>query len=73
MSPLQQSQGETQVAVHPGPNGHGASGVIEPLTAVPVENVSVGLMAVAGKAGWNAVFGNTQSTVGTGKNVINGL
>ena len=43
------------------------------MTAVPVENVSVGLMAVAGKTGWNAVFGNTQSTVGTGENVINGL
>ena len=43
------------------------------MTAVTVENVSVGLMAVTGKAGWNAIFGNTQSTVGTGENVINGL
>ena len=43
------------------------------MTAVPVENVSVGLMAVTGKAGWNAIFGNTQSTVGTGENVINGF
>ena len=43
------------------------------MTAIPVENVSVGLMAVAGKTGWNAVFGNTQSAVGTGENVINGL
>ena len=58
MCPLQQSQGKAQVAIHPGPNGHGTSGVIEALTAVPVENIGVGFMTVAGQAGGDAIFGD---------------
>ena len=73
MRPLQQSQGEAQIAIHPGPNGHGTSGVIEALTAVPVENIGVGFMTVAGQAGGDAIFGDAQSTAGTGEDVINGF
>ena len=71
MSPLQQSKGQAQVAIHPGSNGHGASGVIEALTAIPVENVGIGFMTVAGQACRDAIFGDTQSTAGAWENVIN--
>ena len=73
MCPLQQSQGKAQVAIHPGPNGHGTSGVIEALSAVPVENIGIGFMTVAGQASRYAIFGDAQATAGTGKNVINGF
>ena len=56
--PLQQSQGKAQVTIHPGPNGHGASGVIEALSAVPVENIGIGFMTVAGQASRYAIFSN---------------
>ena len=73
MRPLQQSQGEAQVAIHPGPNGHGTSGVIEALSAVPVENIGIRFMTVAGQASRDAIFGDAQATAGTGENVINGF
>jgi hypothetical protein len=56
--PLQQSQGKAQVTIHPGPNCHGASGVIKALTAIPIENISIGFMTVAGQAGGDAIFGD---------------
>ena len=73
MSPLQQPQGKAQIAIHPGPYGHGASRVIEPLTAIPVKNVRIGFMTVAGQAGRYAVFGDTQSAVGAGMKMIDGF
>ena len=71
MRPLQQSQGEAQVTIHPGPNGHGTSGVIEALSAIPIENIGIGFMTVAGQASGDAIFGDAQATAGTGENVIN--
>ena len=43
------------------------------MTAIPVKNVGIGFMTVAGKAGWDTVFGDTQSSAGARKNVINGF
>ena len=43
------------------------------LTSIPIKDVGIGFMAVAGEAGRYAVFGDTQSTVGAGMEVINGL
>ena len=70
---MEQTKGKPQIAIHPGPYGHGASRVIEPLTAIPVKDVRIGFMTVAGQACRYAVFGDTQSTAGAGKNVINGF
>ena len=71
MGPLQQANGESQVAIHPGPDRHGAAWIVEALTSIPIEHFCIGFMAVAGEAGRYAVFGDTQSTVGAGMEVIN--
>ena len=71
LGPLEQAQGQPEVAIHPGAYRHGTAWVIEALSPVPVENIGVRLAAIAGQAGRYTVFGDTQSTLGSWMNVIN--
>ena len=66
LCPLQQAQCQAQIAIHPGANRHGAARIVEALTSIPIENLCIGLVAVAGQAGRYAVLGDTQSAAGAG-------
>ena len=58
LGPLEQAQGQPEVAIHPGAYRHGTAWVIEALSPVPVENVGVGFAAVARQTSRHAVFSN---------------
>ena len=73
LGPLEQAKGQAKVPIHPGADRHGAAWVIEALSPVPIENISVGFAAIAGQAGRHAVFSDAQSALGAGVNVINGF
>jgi hypothetical protein len=68
---LEQPQGEAQVAIHPGPDRHGPAWVIEALLPVPLEGISITLMAVAGQAGGHTVLGHAEATTAAWQDVIN--
>ena len=71
LGPLQQANSKSQVAIHPGADGHGAAWIVETLSPVPIKNIGVRLPTIAGEASRYAVFGDTQPTFGLGVNVIN--
>ena len=66
LGPLEQAQGQPEVAIHPGADRHGATWVIEALSPIPVEDIGVRFAAIAGQAGRYTVFGNTQSPLARG-------
>ena len=73
LSPLQQPQSQTQITIHPGADRHGPSGVVEALSPVPLEDIRIRLVTVAGQTCRDTVFGNAQSTSAARKDMINGF
>ena len=73
LGPLQQANSKSQVAIHPGADGHGAAWIVETLSPVPIKNIGVRLPTIAGEASRYAVFGDTQSAVGAGMEMIDGF
>ena len=73
LSPLQQPQSQAQIAVHPGADRHGPSWVVEALSPVPLENIRIRFVTVAGEACGDAVFGNAQSASAARESMVNGF
>ena len=71
MGPLQQANGESPVAIHPGPDRHRASWVVKTLPALPVEGIRIGFVPVAGEASGNTICGDAQATTAAGQHMIN--
>ena len=68
--PLEQPQGQAQVAFGPGPQGHRATGIVEGLAPIPEKGITVALAAVAAQAGRYAVLGHAQPAAAEGMDVI---
>ena len=71
LGPLQQPQCQAQVTIHPGTNGHGSAGIVEALTPIPVEDLGIRFVAIAGQAGRHTVFSHTQPAQRSRMDVVN--
>ena len=73
LDPLQQTKGKTEIAIHPGSDGHRPSGVVEALASVPIEGISIRFKPITRKAGWNAVGCDAHSTSALRQDMIYGF
>ena len=73
LSPLQESQSQTQISIHPGADRHGPARVVEALLSVPLEDIRIRFVTVAGEAGGDTVFSDAQPTSAARQDVINGF
>ena len=73
LGPLQQPHGKAQIAIHPGTNGHGATGVVEALTPIPIKNIGIRLRSVAGQASGHAIFGDAHASTTQGEDMVDGF
>ena len=64
--PLQQPQGQFQIPIHPGPQGHGAARIVKTLASIPIKGIAVPLVAIAGQAGWHTVLRDAQPAQAAG-------
>jgi hypothetical protein len=71
VGPLQEAQGQFQVAVYPGPNCHGPAGIVKALAPIPLEHIGIAFEAIAGEAGWHTVFCDAQAAPAARHNVVN--
>ena len=73
LGPLQQSQGKAQIAIHPGADGHGATGIVKALMSVPLKNILIRLPAIAGQASGHAIFGDAHASATQGVDMVDGF
>ena len=63
MCPLEQAQGQAQIPIHPGSDGHGASRIVKALTAVPIKHFCIGLVPIARQACRNKISGRVDLSI----------
>ena len=73
LGPLQQSQGKAQIAIHPGADGHGATGIVKALMSVPLKNILIRLATIAGQASGHAIFGDAHASTTQGEDMVDGF
>ena len=70
---MQEANGQPQITVEPGANGHGAARVVKALTAIPLEGIGVALVPIAGEARRDTVFSDAEAAAAAGPDMINGF
>ena len=70
---MEEANGQPQITVEPGANGHGAARVVKALTAIPLEGIGVAFVSVAGEARRHTVFRDAEATAATGPDMVDGF